>query len=56
MFDLGRLLDRGEGVAAADHPAAAGWYRRAADAGHGQGLSLVHLSAQPELFPTQNTP
>jgi len=34
MFDLGRLLDTGKGVAA-DYPAAAIWYRRAADAGDG---------------------
>jgi len=24
--------------------------------GHGQGLTLVHFSAQPEPFLTQNTP
>ena len=36
MFNLGLCLDKGEeGVAAPDYPAAAGWYRRAADAGHG---------------------
>ena len=35
MFAVGVCLDKGEGVAAADYPAAAGWYRRAADAGHG---------------------
>jgi TPR repeat protein len=35
MFDLAFCLDTGEGVAAPDHPAAAGWYRCAADAGHG---------------------
>jgi len=34
MFTLGTLLDKGEGVAAPDYPAAAAWYRRAADAGH----------------------
>ena len=33
MFNLGTLLEEGEGVAAPDCPAAAGWYRRAADAG-----------------------
>jgi hypothetical protein len=33
MFDLGVNLDKGEGVPAPDYPAAAGWYRRAADAG-----------------------
>jgi TPR repeat protein len=35
MFYLGVSLDTGQGVAAPDCPAAAGWYRRAADAGHG---------------------
>ena len=35
-FNLGDRLENGdEGVAALDYPAAAGWYRRAADAGHG---------------------
>ena len=34
MFKLGFILDEGEGLAP-DYPAAAGWYRRAADAGHG---------------------
>ena len=33
MFSLGLCLDRGQGVAAPDSPAAADWYRRAADAG-----------------------
>ena len=34
-FSLGCSLDTGEGVAAPDYPAAAGWVRRAADAGSG---------------------
>ena len=34
-FNLGALLDQGKGVAAPDYPAAAEWYRRAADAGDG---------------------
>ena len=34
MCNLGTFLDQGKGVAAPDCPAAAGWYRRAADAGH----------------------
>jgi TPR repeat protein len=34
MFYLACRLDKGEGVAAADYPAAADWYRRAADAGN----------------------
>jgi TPR repeat protein len=34
MFNLGVALDAGEGVPTPDHPAAADWYRRAADAGH----------------------
>ena len=33
MFSLGVCLDTGKGVAAPDYPAAAGWYRRSADAG-----------------------
>ena len=39
MFNLGRCLDKGEGVAAPDNSAAADWYRRAADAGDGQAAS-----------------
>ena len=35
MFNVGLMLDKGEGVEAPDYPAAADWYRRAADAGHG---------------------
>jgi len=35
MHYLGCEIDKGEGVAAPDYPAAADWYRRAADAGHG---------------------
>ena len=34
-FSLGTMLDMGEGRAAPDYPAAAGWYRRAVDAGIG---------------------
>jgi TPR repeat protein len=33
MFNLGRSIDMGEGVGPPDYPAAADWYRRAADAG-----------------------
>ena len=43
MFSLGCCLDAGEGVAAPDHPAAAVWFRRAADAGDGE--SANNLSA-----------
>ena len=46
MFDLGALLDEGEGegAAAPDHPAAAGWYRRAVDAGHaGAATNLCRM-------------
>ena len=39
MFSLGCCLDEGKGMAAPDHPAAAGWYRRAADAGSGGAAS-----------------
>jgi len=35
MFRLGCRLDSGQGVAAPDYPAAADWFRRAADAGDG---------------------
>ena len=35
MYTLGCRLDSGEGAAAPDYPAAAGWYKRAADAGAG---------------------
>jgi TPR repeat protein len=40
MFNLGGCLDRGEGVTAADPPAAMEWYRRAADAGHGGAVRV----------------
>jgi hypothetical protein len=33
MFNLGVSLDEGRGWAVPDYPAAADWYRRAADAG-----------------------
>ena len=33
MYNVGCCLDAGEGVAAPDYPAAADWYRRAADGG-----------------------
>jgi hypothetical protein len=35
MFNLAVCLDAREGVAAPDHSLAAGWYRRAANEGHG---------------------
>ena len=35
MHNLGCRLEKGEGVAAPDYLEAAGWYRRAADAGNG---------------------
>jgi hypothetical protein len=38
MFHLGLLFDQ-IGVVAPDNPAAAGWYRRAADVGHGDAAS-----------------
>jgi TPR repeat protein len=43
MFNLGRSLNLGEGVAAPDFPAAAYWYRRAADAGI--GAAAANLSS-----------
>ena len=42
MFCLACLLDEGKGVAAPDYPAAAGWYRRAAEAG--DGLAAQNLA------------
>jgi len=42
MFNLGCMLDMGEGVAAPDYPAAVGWYRRAAD--NGDALAAHNLS------------
>ena len=33
MYNLARSLDKGEGGAAPDYPAAVGWYKRAADLG-----------------------
>ena len=41
MFDLGTLLDKGQGMAAPDYPAAADWYRRAADAGLGKAANKL---------------
>ena len=42
MFALGCSLDTGDGVAAPDYPAAAGWYTRAAVAGHPAAASNLH--------------
>jgi len=39
MFSLGLCFDKGDGMAAPDYPAAASWYRRAADTGHWGGAS-----------------
>jgi len=43
MFNLGCSLDKGQGVTAPDYPAAAGWYRLAADAGNAS--AAVNLSS-----------
>ena len=43
MYDLACSLDSAEGVAAPDYPAAAGWYRRAADAGHAAAASNLSV-------------
>ena len=43
MFDLGYALDNGKGVAALDSPAAADWYRRAADAGVGDAAANLSV-------------
>jgi TPR repeat protein len=40
MFNLAWSLDKGEGVVMADPPAAMGWFRRAADAGHGGAVQV----------------
>jgi TPR repeat protein len=46
QFSLGCSLDFGEGVATPDHAAAADWFKRAIDAGHGDsGMAEKHLSA-----------
>jgi len=45
MFNLGCCLDQGVGGAVLDYPAAAGWYKRAADAGSGdaaQNLATMY--------------
>jgi len=42
VFNLGVYLDKGQGVAAPDSPAAAGWYRRAADAGVGAAATNLY--------------
>jgi len=41
MFNLGVCLDEGQGVAAPDCLAAADWYSRAADAGHGEAARAL---------------
>ena len=45
MYNLGSCLDQGQGMAAPDHPAAADWYRRAADAGDGRAAMKLARSA-----------
>jgi TPR repeat protein len=44
MHCLGHALDSGQGVTARDHSAAAGWFRRAADASNGDAWSANNLS------------
>ena len=62
VFNLGCCLDSGEGMAAPDHPAAADWYRRAADAGHGSAAGactrplLSSTSAVSDTKYTLDTP
>ena len=41
MNCLGDYLDDGEGMAAPDYRAAADWYRRAADVGHGEAAASL---------------
>jgi hypothetical protein len=50
MFHLGYMLDAGKGVAEPNYPAAAGWYRRAADAGFedaANNLSVMYTIGRP---------
>jgi len=47
MFNLGACLDQEGSPSALDHPAAADWYRRAADAGHGG--AATNLSAMYQV-------
>ena len=57
MFGLGCRLDRGEGVGAPDCPAAAGWFRRAADAGSwAAASSLSHMYAVGRGWARQTMP
>jgi len=42
MFELGCHLNEGQGVAAPDYPAAAGWFKRAAGVGHGDAASNLN--------------
>jgi len=57
MFSLGCCLDKGEGVAAPDYPAAAGWYKRAADAGRGEAANnLSHMYTVGRGWARQITP
>jgi len=56
MYDLGCMLDAGEGMAAPDYPAAANWYRRAADDGHGTAAAnLCSMYTVGRGWASQNT-
>jgi len=58
----GVLLDKGDGVAAPDYPAAAGWYTRAADAGIGDAAAnlaamyTVGRGRAWQIMPATSTP
>ena len=39
MFNVGTMIECAKGVGAPDYPAAADWYRRAADAGEGNAAN-----------------
>jgi len=59
MFNLGTFLDRGLGVAAPDCPAAAEWYRRAADAGDAEAavnLSNMYTLGRGRAWKTRQYP
>jgi len=44
MYSIGVCLEKGQGVAALDYPAAADWYRRAAHAGDGRAANNLSHS------------
>jgi len=49
MFNIGALIEQGLGVAAPDYPAAADWYRQAAEAGDGDAAANLRILYRPRL-------